>query len=59
MMKTIEALYACVSPSSAARILNPIRSEYYLKDNSPAPAASSQAVKVTLSAEAQAAMKAS
>lgn len=57
MMKTIEALNACIGPLSAARIFNPTRSEYYLRDNSPAPTASSQAVKVTLSAEAQAAMK--
>lgn len=57
-MKTIEALYACVSPSSAARILNPTRSEYYLKDNSSASAASNSAVKVTLSTEAQASLAA-
>jgi hypothetical protein len=59
MMKTIEALNACISPVSTARVFNPMRSEYYLKDNSPAPTASSQAVKVTLSAEAQAAIKTS
>jgi len=53
----IEALNACIGPLSTARIFNPIRSEYYLKDSSPAPSASSQAVKVSLSVEAQAAMK--
>ena len=57
MIKTIEALSACISPFSAARVFNPTRSEYYLKDNISAPTAASQAVKVTLSAEAQAAMK--
>ena len=57
MIKTIEALAACISPLSAARVFNPTRPEYYLKDNTPAPTAGSQAVKVTLSAEAQAALK--
>jgi hypothetical protein len=57
MTRMIEALNACVSPLSASRIFNPMRSEYYLKDISPAPAASNSAVKVTLSAEAQAAIK--
>jgi hypothetical protein len=56
MIKTIEALTACISPLSAARVFNPTRPEYYLKDSSPAPVAASQAVKVTLSAEAQASL---
>jgi hypothetical protein len=59
MTKMTEALNACISPLSAARIFNPMRSEYYLKDNSPPPAAPNSAVHVTLSAEAQAAMKTS
>ncbi|MBP2157647.1 MULTISPECIES: hypothetical protein [Asticcacaulis] len=58
MTRMIEALNACISPVSAARVFNPMRSEYYLKDNNPDSTAGSQAVKVTLSAEAQAAMKA-
>lgn len=56
-MKSIDALNACVSPLSAARVFNPTRSEYYLKDTKPASATPSAAVRVTLSPEAQAATK--
>lgn len=56
-MKSIEALNACISPVSTARVLNPTRSEYYLKDAPPASRPQEASVKITLSAEAQAALK--
>lgn len=57
MIKTIEALTACISPLSAARVFNPTRPEYYLKDDTPTPTAGLQAVKISLSAEAQASLE--
>ena len=63
MSNSIEQLSACISPLATARVFNPMRPEYYLKDMVaalPAKAAPSadSAVKITLSAEAQSAMKA-
>ena len=60
MMNSISHLSDCVSPVSAARIYNPINPDYYRKDAAPTQAteaASSDAVRITLSAEAQAALK--
>ncbi len=61
-MNSISHLSDCVSPVSAARVYNPINPDYYRKDASPAPspapaATSDDAVRITLSVEAQAAMR--
>ncbi len=60
MMNSISHLSDCVSPVSAARVYNPINPDYYRKDAAPsqtAAPASNDAVRITLSAEAQAALK--
>ncbi len=57
MSNSIEQLSACISPLATARVFNPMRPEYYLKDMVPPPPKPESAVKVTLSAEAQTAMK--
>jgi len=59
-MSSIEALSACTSPLASARVFNPTRPEYYRADDlKPAapPAKTDPAVTVTLSDEAQAALK--
>lgn len=67
MSNSIEYLSACTSPVPTAKVFNPTRSEYYLKDDVIAAQKAAQkakeqappngAVKVTLSSEAQAALK--
>ncbi len=60
MSHSIEQLSACISPLATARVFNPMRPEYYLKDMVAAPPPKTgleSAVKITLSAEAQTAMK--
>jgi hypothetical protein len=51
-------LSAATTPVAAAKVFNPIRSEYYLKNVTPQsqPAAPEPDVKVTLSNEAKAAL---
>lgn len=62
MSNSIEQLSACISPLATARVFNPMRPEYYLKDlmaAAPPPRTEdvNSAVKITLSAEAQSAMR--
>lgn len=47
-------LSAAISPVMAAKVYNPMRNEYYLKNNTPKPAESD--VKITISDEAKAAL---
>lgn len=61
MSNSIEQLSACISPLATARVFNPMRPEYYLKDLTvsapPKTEAVNSAVRITLSAEAQSAMR--
>ena len=60
-MDSIESLALCKTPLETARVYNPMSPEYYLADQAKAaeqaPPPTDPAVKVTLSPEAQQAMK--